>query len=215
MIKFPIRWCASSIVAVRLLGAADLQVWNTTEFTLLEKNGVRLRGFGVVRARNHFADAYDNRLGGEASYRFTPRLRFSGGYLSRWVDPDGSGTHRENRFFAGPAILLTHAPIRLEAATRYERYVGVYGKPDFNQYKQSIEIERRRKALSPFLAQQFTFRSEGFQRSRSVAGLRWRSESGRELEIGYQFESYRSGSAWIPRHSVRTGVDLGKVFGRR
>jgi len=202
-------------MALRLLGAADVQVWNTTQFTVLEKRGFHLRGFGVVRARNHLTGAYDNRLGVDASYRLASRLSVIGGYLSRWVDPDEEGSHRENRLFAGPSVLLARAPFLIQATTRYERFVGVYGESDFNQYKGSIDVERRRRKASPFLVQQFNFRNQGLQRSRSIFGIRWRSESGRGLEIGYQFDSHKSGPAWVPWHSIRTGIELGPIFGSR
>ena len=198
-----------------VLGAADLQLWNTTEFTVIERRGFRWEGFGIVRTRNHASDAYDDRLGTGVSYHFSPRLIVGGRYQRRWVDPDGKGSHQENRVSFSPTVVVLPAPLRIESTTTFDRSFRIPGRADFNSYRETVDIERRRQGPSPFLYEQMTWRREGFVRSRTAAGVRWHFPGGRDLEIGYQLETYQDGSAWRPRHSIRTAIDLGNLFSHR
>jgi hypothetical protein len=192
--------------------AEGLQVWNTTEFIAFEKSRFRIEGFGIVRTRDYMTDPYDVRAGGTLRTRVTSRLSFSAGALRRWTDSGGRERERQNRFYGGPIFIAFEKPVRLECITQYERH-NVPGA-DFNRYKQRFEVDIQRNGLSPLFFHEFTARHEGLVRSRSLLGFRWRSGSGARLDVGYQFESIKTGNAWAPRHSIRTTLALGHLFGR-
>lgn len=210
------RWlCACLLLAPLSLSntyAGDLQFWNQTEFTLVQAGRTEWKAFGVLRTRNHVTEAYDSRVGTLVSFALTPRLSLGAGYLSRWLDPDGRGAHQENRIYGGPTVRLLEGPMRLQSVTLYERHIGVRSQPDFNRYKQRLEFEKASRKSSPFLSSEVAFWRHGFLRWRSMAGLRWRFESGRSFEVGYQFESIRTGGALAPRHAIRTNFNLGKLW---
>jgi len=195
--------------------AADLQVWNTTELAALATSRFTWEVFGVVRIRDRVHDAYDDRLGSLLRVTATPRLSLSVAYLRRYNNFDRLGTHPENRFFTGPTVLLALRPLRVEWVSLYERHFVICGVEDFSRYKQRFEIERVRRGAAPFIYEEATFKREGFVRTRTLAGVRWRFESGARFEIGYQFESLKWGTAWMPRHSIRSTLNLGTLFDRR
>ena len=74
--------------------------------------------------------------------------------------------------------------------------------PDRTRYRPRVDLEFRRERLSPFVFQEGAFLHQGFFRSRSRAGARWRSRSGDTLELAYQFESILTGASWRPRHAI-------------
>lgn len=195
--------------------ASDLQVWNTTEITALATDRVGWDVYGVVRARDHLSSAYDDRFGTLVRVAVARRLSLGAGYLRRYVNPGRLGMRPENRFVAGTTVIPKLRPVRLEWVSLYERHFAIRGVRDFNRYKQRLEIERPRRGPAPFLYEEMTFRREGFVRTRSLAGLRWRFPSGARFEIGYQFESLKVGSAWLPRHAIRSTLNLGVLFDRR
>jgi hypothetical protein len=171
--------------------------------------------YGVVRTRDHLSSAYDNRFGTLVRVAVARRLSLGASYLRRYVNPDRLGLHPENRFVAGATVIPKLRPVRLEWVSLYERHFAIRGVQDFNRYKQRLEIERPRRGPAPFLYEEMTFRREGFVRTRALAGLRWRFPSGMRFEIGYQFESLKMGSAWLPRHAIRSTLNLGVLFDRR
>lgn len=209
---------ASGLVFLLLapgLWGADLQVWNTTEFAALKTERWTWEMFGVMRVRDQLSDAYDNRVGSLLRVTAGPRLGLGAGYLRRYVNFDRLGMHAENRFFAGPTVQVGLRPVRLEWVTLYERHFGIRGVKDFDRYKQRVELERVRRRASPFVYEEMTFKREGWVRTRTLAGLRWRFQSGARFEVGYQFESLLVGSGWMPRHSIRSTLNLGALFERR
>jgi hypothetical protein len=197
------------------LRGADLQAWNTTEFAALKTERWTWEMFGVMRVRDHVTDAYDDRVGTLLRVATTPRLGLGVGYLRRYVNFDRLGMHPENRFFAGPTVQVALRPVRVEWVSLYERHFAIRGVRDFNRYKQRVELERMRRGVSPFVYEEMTFKREGFVRTRALAGVRWRWPSGTRFEVGYQFESLLVGTGWMPRHSIRSTLNLGVLFDRR
>jgi hypothetical protein len=192
--------------------AEGLEVWNTTEVTALEAGRFGWSLFGGVRTRNHFTHAYDFRAGSQVSVKLSERVSFTAGYLRRRLDPTGRSAHWEQRAYGSPAWLLASRPLQIKWSTIVERNFGIPGAPAYNRYRPRLDLERRRNGLSPFLAEEFTFRREGFVRSRTAAGIRWRAESGVTVEVAYQFDTAKSGHAWIPRHAIRTALSFGLPF---
>ncbi|MCS6954188.1 MAG: DUF2490 domain-containing protein [Bryobacterales bacterium] len=186
-----------------------LEVWNTTELTLRNAGRLRWSVFGVVRTRNHLTHAYDFRLGSQLAIVVSPRFSVTTGYLRRRLDPTRLQPHWENRVYATPSVILAARPLEFKALSIVERNFGIPGGPGYNRYRPRVELERRRKRISPFLAEEFTFRREGFVRSRSAAGVRWRAESNVTFEVAYQFDTIRTGQAWRPRHALRTVLTFG------
>lgn len=189
--------------------AGDLQVWNQTEFKFLETDRYTWSVFGAFRLRNSLSDAYDNRAGAQGKVRLHRRVSLTGGYLHHWYDATGLGFREENRVYATPELLLASRPLRILSVTPIERSMSLRPGPAYNRYRPRVEIERFRKIVSPFLSQEFLFQREGFLRSRSAAGLRYRFESGVAFEAGYLFDSIKTGPHWLPRHAIRTGLSFG------
>jgi hypothetical protein len=199
------------VLAIAVLGilpdparAADVQAWNAVEVLMAQIGRARVEFAGTLRARDHLSDPYDARAGLVLKVPLLPRLTGVGGYLRRFHDPTGRSRHQQNRFYAGPRFLFSRRPVRAEGGWLYERHSSVLGQPGFNRYKYLADIERTRSALSPFLYVELAARDGRLVRSRHFAGVRLRGENGRTFEVGYQFETMRVGSAWAPRHSVRS-----------
>lgn len=141
--------------------AGDPQVWNQTEFGLLEKGRFKWEVFGTIRISDHLTDAYDNRVGTAVRLAATPRVGMLVGYLRRLVDPLDEGFRQENRFFVGPAFRLLLQPVVLEAVPSYERHFGIPGVASFNRYKIALDVETSGKRVAPFLFQHLTFLNDG------------------------------------------------------
>ena len=133
-----------------------------------------------------------------------------GGYLLRHQDPDGAGFHDEHRRFVGPTLVLTRRVVTVRSTTQYEWHLVLTNRPNFNRYRERIEMEKLRQGISPFVSTEVAFHREGLARSRSRAGVRWRFRPGCQLELAYQFESLRGGTAWVPRHVLRTAIHFGR-----
>jgi hypothetical protein len=196
--------------------AGDLQFWPATEIRLLDTSRLRLDVTATARTRDRLSEVYDSRIGIALRVPVHHRLGIAAGYLRRFVDPDGQSRHQQNRFWFGPRVLVLQAPVTIHAIALFERHMNVVGTPDFNRYRLTMEMERVRKGFSPFLTVESAVRDGTVQRSRNMAGLRWRDESGYSVEFGYQFEAINTGPAWAPRHSVRSTFRWERaLFGRR
>jgi hypothetical protein len=149
-------------------------------------------------------DLYDRRAGTEFIYKLPGGVGLVGAYLYRNQEWAGTSAD-ENRLTAGVTYpLIRGRKLRVQGTTLYERHL-VETEPHFNRYRQRFEISQPGRSVSPWIYQDFTFRQDqGFIRSRSRLGLRWRQRSGYTIKVAYQFESIASGSAWVPRHSIFT-----------
>jgi len=191
--------------------AADVQSWNGVDFGVFSNKRVRVWGTASIRFRDHLHAAYDSYLGSLGRVALNPRWAITAGYLYRQVNPDRTSFRHEHRLIAIPSVLLLPNKTRLEAAIQYERLKPIDHAPTFNRYRPRLVLERLRTGVSPFLSTEGLFFKEQFHRSRNMTGIRWRSEQGSMIEVGYQFEIMRSGSAWIPRHAIRTTFVLGDI----
>ncbi len=202
------RFLATLLALAGSLTAGDLQFWNQTDVRLVERGRFSWSAFGGFRLRDGLADAYDDRIGTEVSIDLHDRISLAAGYLHRWFDPTGNGFANHNRIYVSPGFTLAMRPARVDWVTQLERHWAP-GRPSYNRYRPRLEIERFRKMVSPFLSQEFLFQREGFLRSRTVAGLRWRLEFGTSFEAGYLFDSMKIGQRWTPRHAIRTALSFG------
>ncbi|MEN6602401.1 MAG: DUF2490 domain-containing protein [Bryobacteraceae bacterium] len=191
--------------------AADLQSWNSLDFGLYTGKRVRWWGTTTIRFKDHLQSAYDGYVGSFARVALNSRWGMTAGYLYRQVNPDRTSHRAEHRLIAAPSFLLHPGRTRVEAAMQYERLKPIDHAPTYNRYRPRLVLERVRPGLSPFLSTEGMFAKEQFQRSRNMAGVRWHFEQGSMIEIGYQFETIRSGSAWIPRHAIRTSFVIGDL----
>ncbi len=149
-----------------------LEVWNTTAVTALEAGRFAWKLFGAVRTRSHFTHAYDFRAGSELSVKLSPSFSVTAGYLRRRLDPSGSSAHWQNRVYGTPSWILSSRPLLINLVAVFEHNFGIPGAPAYNRYRPRLELEKKRTRLSPFVAEEFTFRREGFVRSRTAAGVR-------------------------------------------
>jgi len=190
------------------LTAGDLQLWNQTDVRLVQRGRFAWSAFGGFRLRDGLSDAYDERIGTEVNVDLRERLSLAAGYLHRWLDSTGDGFAKHNRIYVSPGFTLAVRPARVDWVMQLERHWPP-GRPSYNRYRPRVEIERFQKIVTPFLSQEFLFQREGFLRSRTVAGLRWRLESGTSFEAGYLFDSMKIGQRWTPRHAIRTALSFG------
>ena len=107
-------------------------------------------------------------------------------------------------------LLMNHGVFTFadDAKTSYERHFAAPVAADFNRYRQRFEVERGSRNSTPWLSTEIAFRHDGFSRSRSRAGWRWRTTAGHEVSFAYQFESVRGGQAWLPRHAIVTEFEF-------
>ncbi|MEN6534848.1 MAG: hypothetical protein ABFD89_14365 [Bryobacteraceae bacterium] len=195
--------CAA-IAATSPAFGADLQTWNTAEFTVLDEGRFRVDALGQVRTRNLGTDAYDDRLGTQIVAPVLPRVTLTGAFERRWVDAEDGGRFGESRIFGGPKFQITRRPLKIEPSSVFERIFGSRGEPGFTRFRETVDFERVRHGVSPFAAEQVAFRTDGPVWCRTQMGVRWRHPTGVSLEVGYQFEMRKSGGAWTPRHAIRT-----------
>jgi hypothetical protein len=187
------------------LFAADLQTWHELDYQLLRAGRFQWNLLGRLRFAETVGDLYDRRAGTMVEYGLGNGVSVSGGYLYR-NRRDGNSFVNENRLFAGISYPILRRQVVVEGSSLYERHV-VPGS-DFHRYKQAFEAFQSDKALSPWIYQQFTFKQgEGFVRSRSRLGVRWKRSS-YVLKAAYQFESLETGRAWTPRHAIYTELSI-------
>ena len=170
----------------------------------MDTSKARLQFSATARTRDRVSELYDSRLAGVLTVPLSSRLAVRAAYLLRSVIPISGVRDRQNRFFFGPRFTALNGPVRLDLIGWYERHTHVAARPAFNRYKTGFDVERPRGGLSPFLSVELTILDQTLARSRHMTGMRWRSESGYDIELGYQYETLRSGSVWMPRHAVRS-----------
>lgn len=200
------------VVVAGPVRAGDLQSWSAFEFKVLKAGPLQWALNGQLRVGDHVSDVYDRRLGTYGSIDVGSRVSVGAGYLLRSRDrPDLGRADWDHRIVAGLKYPVLRRLPSLEGATLYERHIGQPGIEAFNRYRQQFEFERERTQISPLVYQDLTFRREGFVRSRSRVGVRWRLVSGYALRIAYQFESLRVASAWRPRHAIYTEFEFDRA----
>jgi Protein of unknown function (DUF2490) len=189
--------------------AEDLQTWSLLEYSLVRTQKVRWTAEGTFRFAETLGDLYDRRGGTRLDYKIGKGVAVGGTYVFR-NRREGVSFVNENRLAAGISYPMLRSAIEVQGATVYERHI-VPGS-DFNRYKQQFELLQHDKSLSPWLYQQFTFKQgQGFVRSRSRLGIRWRASSC-TVKVAYQFESLSTGTAWAPRHAIYTEVSVDRPF---
>lgn len=184
------------------LAADDIQSWTDVDLRVLEAGRIVWTVGGVARIRDTLTSVYDRRAQTDVDVALSDRLTATVGYILRHDVAAGSGFDWNHRLHAGLTYPLLQGDVRLEGTTLYERHVGRPDVPDFNRYRQQLEVERPRARVSPWLYQSVAFVRRGFVRSRSRMGIRWRFTSGHSVRGAYQYESIREGAGWRPRHAI-------------
>ena len=200
------RWIAALLILLPLaahpLAADDIQSWTDVELRVLASDRIAWTVGGVARVRDSLGSAYDRRAQTDVELALTELLDVTVGYVLRNRVRTGFGFGWDHRLLAGLTYPLLRRDVRVEGTTLYERHIGRPDVPDFNRYRQQIEVERPRARLSPWLYQSLAFERRGLVRSRSRMGVRWRFASGHALRGAYQYESIRDGATWRPRHAI-------------
>ena len=208
----PLAYLLAGLLSRGSASAGDLEFWPSVEYTLLESGRLRWRLEGSGRLSDGVQHFYDRRLSTLVETGLKWDVRIAGGYVLRSSEFPGFGFQVDHRFVGGASFPLWRGQTSVTAAVLYERHLGRPGIEDFNRYRQRIEIERGRGKLAPFLYEDLTFQQrEGFVRSRSRAGLRWRFSSGRSLAVSYQFEANKQQAAWRPRHAIVTALSISRA----
>ncbi len=189
-------------LAARPLAADDLQSWTDVELRVLEAGRIAWTIGGVARVRDSLGSVYDRRTQTDVDVALTDLLTATFGYILRNHVPAGSRFDWNHRLHAGLTYPILRRGVRVEGTTLYERHIGRPDVPDFNRYRQQVELERPRARVSPWFYQSVAFKRRGFVRSRSRMGVRWSFTSGHSVRGGYQYESIREGATWRPRHAI-------------
>lgn len=187
--------------------ASDLETWGHVAVTLAERPRHSWSVFGALRVRGALREAYDRRGGVSVRVPAAPRAVLSAGVLARAVRPAEDGFRREYWIFGGPTITIWQGWLMTKLGAQAERHL-VASTPDFNRYRLRVDAERRRRGLSPFVFEEATILNGGIVRWRTRAGGRYRLRSGSLLEVAYQFETIKRGSAWRPRHAMHLRLNL-------
>ena len=192
------------LVGTRSAVADDIQSWTEVEVGVLGSDRIDWTIGGVARIRDSLASVYDRRARTDVEFTLSDVASVTLGYilLNRARDRFGSGFGLDHRLHAALTYPLLRRGVRIEGTTLYERHIGRRDSGDYNRYRQQVELERPAARVSPWLHQSLAFERQGFVRSRSRVGVRWRLGSGHSFIGAYQFERRRSGGAWRPRHAV-------------
>ena len=192
------------LLGERPVAADDVQSWTEVEVGVLASDRIDWTVGGVARIRDSLGSVYDRRARTDVEFALSDLVGVTLGYilLNRTPAGLGSGHDWDHRLHAGLSYPLLRRGVRVEGTTLYERHVGRRASGDFNRYRQQVELERPSARVSPWLYQSLAFERQGFVRSRSRAGVRWRLGSGHSFIGAYQFERRRVGATWRPRHAV-------------
>lgn len=192
------------LLAAPAAAADDVQSWTEVEVGVPASDRIDWTVGGVARIRDSLGSVYDRRAGTDVEFRLSDLASVAFGYILLHRAPSGFGSGHawDHRLSAGLTYPLLRRGVRVEGTTLYERHLGRPDVPDFNRYRQQVELELPGAQLSPWLYQSLAFVRRGFVRSRSRVGLRWRLGSGHSFIGAYQFERRRSGADWRPRHAV-------------
>ena len=204
------------LLGARPAVADDLQSWTEVEVGVLAVDRIAWTVGGVARIRDALRSVYDRRSRTDVKLTLSDGASMTVGYilLNRTQDDFGSGFGRDHRLHAGLTYPLLRRGFRVEGTTLYERHIGRRAGGDFNRYRQQVELERPSARVSPWLHQSLAFERQGFVRSRSRVGFRWRFRSGHSFTGAYQFERRRAGAVWRPRHAVLSEWSLALGAGR-
>ena len=191
------------LLGARSAVADDVQSWTEVEIGVLSSDRIDWTVGGVARIRDSLGSVYDRRARTDVEFGLSDVASVTLGYilLNRARNGFGSGFGRDHRLHAALSYPLLRRGVRIEGTTLYERHIGRRDS-DYNRYRQQVELERPAARVSPWLHQSLAFERQGFVRSRSRVGIRWRLASGHSFIGAYQFERRRSGAAWRPRHAV-------------
>lgn len=191
--------------------AADVRSFNSVEVKLFRHGQTEWYAGGGLRFREGLSDAFDSRVYGGVAVDLGHGMKADFSYLYRNLDFGELGLIPNRRATASLEYPLLRGPWTLSGTTNYERHFAAPVAADFNRYRQRFEVERGSRNSTPWLSTEMAFRHDGFSRSRSRAGWRWRTTAGHEVSVAYQFESVRGGQAWLPRHAIVTEFEFTRI----
>ena len=169
---------------------------------VLDTDHVELTVDGVAHIRDSLGSRYDRRAATEAEATPTDRLGVKLGYVLRNHTLPGLAFGSDHHLVTGVTYPIVQRAVSVGATTLHERHAGWPDAPDLTCYRQQFDVERLRVRVSPWLHQSLALQHEGFIRSGSRFGLRWRFASGHSVKGVCQFESIEAGTAWRPRHAI-------------
>lgn len=102
---------------------------------------------------------------------------------------------------------LTHFwkdQIAVDGGTLYERHFRGDEVPDFNVYRQRVELSADDWKYSPWTQQDFSFdHTRGFYRTRTRLGVLWNFKRNVQIALAYQYQyTQRPFAGWEPQHSL-------------
>ena len=182
--------------------ADDVESWTDVELRVLESDRIAWSARGVARVRDSLETLYDRRVETDVDVVLNDLVSVTLGYVLLHRAPTGVDFGWDHRVRAGLTYPLLRRDFRVEGTTLYERHIGQADVPDFNRYRQQVEVERPRARLSPWFHQGVAFERRGFMRSRSRLGVRWSFAPGHSMRGAYQYERIKVGAIWRPRHAI-------------
>ncbi len=197
------------------LVAGDLESWSDVDVRILDTDPVEVTVGGVARIRESLRSLYDRRATAKLAVALSDDVDLRLDYILREQVLPEFGFGSDHRLVAGLRYPILQRALTVVGTTLYERHFGRPDILDFNRYRQQVDMERPSAPISPWFHQSLAFRREGFVRTRSRLGFRWRFASGHALKGAYQFESFASGAAWRPRHAIVTEWRYDLVTGER
>lgn len=209
-LRASMRRLAGLLLAVLLLpppaetarAADDVESWTDAELRVFESDRIAWSARGVARVRDSLESLYDRRAETDVDLVLSELVSVTLGYVLLHRAPTGVDFGWDHRVRAGLTYPLLRRDFRVEGTTLYERHIGQADVPDFNRYRQQVDVERPRARLSPWFHQGVALERRGFMRSRSRMGVRWSFASGDSVRGAYQYERIKVGASWQPRHAV-------------
>ena len=96
------------------------------------------------------------------------------------------------------------AVLELRGGTFNERHFRGDSVPDFNVYRQRVELTSDVRRWAPWIQQDLFFDHErGFFRTRTRIGENWNLRNNKQISFAYQFQyTQNRAGEWTPQHTI-------------
>lgn len=160
------------LLAEAARAADDVESWTDAELCVFESDRIAWNARGVARVRDSLESLYDRRAETDVDLVPSDLVSVTLGYVLLHRAPTGVDFGGDYRVRARVTYRLLRRNLRVEGTPLYERHIGQPDVPDFNRYRQQVEVERPGPGCRRGSTKE-CHRAPGFMRSRSRMGVRW------------------------------------------
>ena len=128
--------------------------WTDVDLRVFESDRIAWSARGVARVQDALQSLYDRRVETDVDLVLSDLVGVTLGYVLLNRAPTGVDFGWDHRLRAGLTYPLLRRDFRVDGTTLYERHIGQADVPDFNRYRQQVDVERPRARLSPWFHQE-------------------------------------------------------------